>query len=1036
MMHERNRPLTLAPILTLLCLTGLACVRPEAPPPPPDFRISLQDCQELLAGKAGQPRCELGSGKDFTLLLEPVGLEPGTGKPPVTASALLVFYPPGADARVIEGPVSLETAYVWRGALEAEEAWLGQEARLEVVSWSGTTPALSPDQPEGVQKLLKVLEGRADVRRQSVAFVWQRPPIDALPPDSEARQCWEGYDAQLHDDASVQRCQRAWESVSPVDPISGMRIGTRLGLTHRLRGEYAQASQIFAEVATQAQAAGAVSRARVALYNQADVLLRSGALLEADAVLERAVQLTRQAGDLYGQTSMLRKRSQILQRQGDYAEAEQTLRDTISTAHRLRHAELEAHARLDLSILAVQLGDSASALTELDAAAPFFQQLEQGLETGNPEAESKHPAPKHYEDLGKYYGTLGWARASALRHGAPGESAAAIEKECYAKALHYLRLLAPDSAEVLTHQLFVVSLYLEQGDLQEAARQLAQAVPDPRTQQNNADYRVLEGELRLARKEWKWALQDFQHVATLSVPNPDLGWAAAFGQARALFGLGRSGEGWQKLEHAMSLAETQARTVVPGLERGWFMGDREQIFRYAEQVRLDEGVPAQAFGVAERSRVLAAQAEATQARVTWLLEHDPAGLRQRQAELETLSASLEPEEGEALLTRVERRKREQARERVRIQLRSAETALAGWIERAGREGRGSEGRVTEDQRIEGVPFALETLQAGLKPDEAVLAFSATSTQLVAYRIDAANIRAQRLELTPAEARVQVEAARKALMAGESAAPLETLARVLLTPAAPLPAGRLIVLPYGALHQLPFYALPIEGIPLVERLELTLFPSAGLVRHGQEMKVEGKETRATLPALVIGDATRDLQSTQGEARTVAGLFAHPTLLMGDDATRERVLSELKQAKVFHFAGHGRLEGRSTVGPSLVLAQARHLTSRDLLTRALPAPLVVLSGCETGGGTLMGGGDFQGLTAGFLGAGSRAVVATFWPLEQGDALPLMKHFYARWLSGETSAAGALKQAIQAARAGQLGARQAQPRVWAAFGAWGGE
>jgi CHAT domain-containing protein len=105
----------------------------------------------------------------------------------------------------------------------------------------------------------------------------------------------------------------------------------------------------------------------------------------------------------------------------------------------------------------------------------------------------------------------------------------------------------------------------------------------------------------------------------------------------------------------------------------------------------------------------------------------------------------------------------------------------------------------------------------------------------------------------------------------------------------------------------------------------------------------------------------------------------------------------------------------------------LYSADILNAGLRADLVVLSACRSAMGDVVPGEGPMGLSYGFLANGSRAVLASTWPVPDRFAAEFMKTFYDALVNRRENAAGAL-------RAAQLQARRSllwsHPRYWAAF------
>ena len=111
----------------------------------------------------------------------------------------------------------------------------------------------------------------------------------------------------------------------------------------------------------------------------------------------------------------------------------------------------------------------------------------------------------------------------------------------------------------------------------------------------------------------------------------------------------------------------------------------------------------------------------------------------------------------------------------------------------------------------------------------------------------------------------------------------------------------------------------------------------------------------------------------------------------------------------------------------LFELQELFACRVLDLKLPAELVVLSACETGLGKDVKGEGIEGLTRGFMYAGARRVVVSFWNVNDKATATLMQRLYLEMLrSGKTPAA-----ALRAAQIQLLRTRQWQsPYYWAAF------
>ena len=86
----------------------------------------------------------------------------------------------------------------------------------------------------------------------------------------------------------------------------------------------------------------------------------------------------------------------------------------------------------------------------------------------------------------------------------------------------------------------------------------------------------------------------------------------------------------------------------------------------------------------------------------------------------------------------------------------------------------------------------------------------------------------------------------------------------------------------------------------------------------------------------------------------------------------------------------------------------LEVHELLAMRIHAPLVFLSGCETGVASswsteFSSGEDYSTLAQGFMYAGAQSVIATLWRIEDEGAAALAERFYAN-LKGDGSAGSA--------------------------------
>lgn len=323
------------------------------------------------------------------------------------------------------------------------------------------------------------------------------------------------------------------------------------------------------------------------------------------------------------------------------------------------------------------------------------------------------------------------------------------------------------------------------------------------------------------------------------------------------------------------------------------------------------------------------------------------------------------------------------------------------------------------------------------PDDVVLAsfgWAATEAFVLLARGDRREWRTlpqDRAQVTALAARWQeaVEDAGAEMAAGVPAAtvavPLNDLLRKLHTALiAPWQdwlsgASRVVILPHGALHALPFSALHDGTQPLVASLEVGVAPSVAwweACRRRRPARSHG------LVAAFSHDGA--LPGATAEARRIADLLDLPPLLEAA-ATRDAVLGAAEGAGLLHLAAHAATRPDRPTFAHLWLAGGGLLSSHDLAALDLHGALVTLSGCETGQGRLTGADEVLSLSRACLHAGAATVLGTLWPLRDAAALPLMTTIYEGLQRGLTVGA-----ALRAAQVAALRGEWPCPLDWAAF------
>jgi CHAT domain-containing protein/tetratricopeptide (TPR) repeat protein len=248
--------------------------------------------------------------------------------------------------------------------------------------------------------------------------------------------------------------------------------------------------------------------------------------------------------------------------------------------------------------------------------------------------------------------------------------------------------------------------------------------------------------------------------------------------------------------------------------------------------------------------------------------------------------------------------------------------------------------------------------------------------------------------------------------------LRDLWRELIAPLAPLDATRIVVVPHGPLHRVPFHALWDGEAYLVDRCALTYAPSASI-----SYLCATRAPRPSRGALVLGVPDPENPGIADEARAVAAALPGARLLIGDEVTVEALRELGPGARHVHIAAHGLFRRDNPMFSAIQLGSSR-LTLFDLYELDLASDVVVLSGCGTGLAVIEGGDEIIGLVRGLLHAGAQSVVATLWDAHDASTARFMELFY-RHLLQSGDRASALRHAML-----ELRATHPHPFFWAPF------
>ena len=339
------------------------------------------------------------------------------------------------------------------------------------------------------------------------------------------------------------------------------------------------------------------------------------------------------------------------------------------------------------------------------------------------------------------------------------------------------------------------------------------------------------------------------------------------------------------------------------------------------------------------------------------------------------------------------------------------------------------------------PSDLPAVQATLKPDAALVEYYVAGGELLAFVLRRDSVKSFRGlaridELTLAVQRVHFQI-RRALRPGatdgrranrlvaDAQRELGTLHQVLLAPLqdALRDTPRLIIVPHGVLHTIPFHALWDERRYLIEDREVTYAPSASLRTYGRDAAESGAVAKEPL---VIGVSDKRAPLIEDEARQVAAALRTDRVLLGAAAVAELFKELAPEAGIIHLAAHGHFSTEDPQGSGIKFSD-RWLTVGEICELGLTARLVTLAACETGRNVIASGDELLGLTRGFIAGGARTLIASLWAVSDESSGSLMTSFYNAY--GSVRDGGGAAAALRSAQLTALSARP-HPAFWAPY------
>lgn len=337
---------------------------------------------------------------------------------------------------------------------------------------------------------------------------------------------------------------------------------------------------------------------------------------------------------------------------------------------------------------------------------------------------------------------------------------------------------------------------------------------------------------------------------------------------------------------------------------------------------------------------------------------------------------------------------------------------------------------------------LARVQALLDADTVLVEYFVGVSESIAWIVTSSDVRAVTLPSGQETIAHRVDAARRVLRrpgsleaARKGLRPLSDAVLAPILPLLPAKTRRVVVVPHGPLHHVPFAVLLDDHDEyMVRRYAIAQCPSGTALVEcvGQNPRRRGHfdVAAASGVAFALGNAQPampgwdPLPGTAEEVHLIQQRLPHTRIVEGAAMKAAAVEKAVPAAAFLHFATHGNYNEDVPLDSCLVCVD-HELPVPDIFAWRLKAYSVTLSACQSGLGQIQVGDDVVGLSRAFIYAGTPAVISTLWRIADTATAPLMGTFYEKLKSEDRAAA------LRDAQLSLLGQEEtAHPFFWGAF------
>ncbi|MDP2933699.1 MAG: CHAT domain-containing protein, partial [bacterium] len=341
-------------------------------------------------------------------------------------------------------------------------------------------------------------------------------------------------------------------------------------------------------------------------------------------------------------------------------------------------------------------------------------------------------------------------------------------------------------------------------------------------------------------------------------------WIVLLDRAKIALAEGQKSVAEGMLKKAIDVIEKQRSSITSEAGRIGFVGDKQTAYAELTALLLADGRYAEAFAYVERAKA--------RALVDLLASQKDINVRGGQTEqIKTTLAQLDKaEDNLAVVAQVEDKEKQNKSRAVVLalkkDLREKAPELAALVS------------VTTPATAE--------IQSKIKDDETLLEYYYTGKEWYVFILTGKTIVAQKLPVADLEK--NIDALRKNIATRnlpEFNQYSRTLYRQIFTLAAPaIKTKKLIIVPHGVLHYLPFAALSDDKEYLIDHFSIRMLPSASVLIFLKERAKQEDRGALIFGNPKLDDPKYDLKFAQDEAMAIGKIIPKSNVLLRNEASK--------------------------------------------------------------------------------------------------------------------------------------------------------